>query len=153
MKNTNTYLKEEDQQWKLRNSHKKVRTKAKEEWCHSGPGIRNSWKQTLQRLSKCWKCIGILHQELFAMFQWPGDHSSPGKVWVQVKLLWDKEIEGEEAEVCTDFSFRSSTMETEWVTRAKVGRAVQEGFCVFFFPQDDIEVKLQSIISECLEPR
>lgn len=46
MENASTYreVKEEDQQWKLRNSHERVRTKAREKRCHSGPGKRDSWK-------------------------------------------------------------------------------------------------------------
>lgn len=54
---------------------------------------------------------------------------------MQVKLLWAEEMGGEEVEVCVDFSFRNSTMETEWVTRAELGRAFWKGFVFFFYPR------------------
>lgn len=68
-------------------------------------------------------------------------------------LLWAKEMGGEEVEACMDFSFINSTMETEWVTRAELGRAFRKGFVFSSFPQEGIEVELQSTVSEYLEAR
>lgn len=52
MENANTYreVKEEDQQWRLRNSQERVRTKAREEWSHCGPGKRDSWKTNVAEI-------------------------------------------------------------------------------------------------------
>lgn len=46
MKNTIIYraVKEEDEQWRLRNSLEKATTKGRKEQCHSRGGKRGSWK-------------------------------------------------------------------------------------------------------------
>lgn len=92
-------------------------------------------KQMLQTLIKGEKCFGILNWELLAMFQWPGDHGSPGKFEEQVKSLWAEEMGGGEVEACVDFSFGNSTMETQWVTRAELGGTFWNGFVFSFSPK------------------